>query len=68
MPNTVKLHRVLRAPAEQVYRAFLDPDAMVKWIPPHGFTGNMHHQDACAGCCWHNWSKRKFRMDETLLT
>lgn len=49
MPNTVKLHRVLRAPAERIYRAFLDPDAMVKWLPPHGFTGKMHHQDACVG-------------------
>ena len=36
--NTVKLHRVLRAPAERIYRAFIDPDAMVQWLPPHGFT------------------------------
>jgi uncharacterized protein YndB with AHSA1/START domain len=43
--NTVKLHRVLRAPAERVYRAFLDPEAMVKWIPPYGFTGKIHHMD-----------------------
>jgi len=42
MPNTVKFHRVLRAPPERVYRAFLDPDAMVKWLPPHGFTGKVH--------------------------
>jgi uncharacterized protein YndB with AHSA1/START domain len=41
--NTVKLHRVLRAPPQRVYRAFLDPDAMVKWLPPHGFTGKVHH-------------------------
>ena len=41
--NTVKLHRVLRAPAQRVYRAFLEPDAMVKWLPPHGFTGKVHH-------------------------
>jgi uncharacterized protein YndB with AHSA1/START domain len=40
--NTVKLHRVLRAPAERIYRAFLDPDAMAKWLPPHGFTGKVH--------------------------
>jgi uncharacterized protein YndB with AHSA1/START domain len=48
-PNTVHLHRVLRASPERVYRAFLDPDAMVKWIPPHGFTGKVHHMDARIG-------------------
>jgi uncharacterized protein YndB with AHSA1/START domain len=37
--NTVRLHRVLRASPEKIYRAFLDPDPMVKWLPPHGFTG-----------------------------
>ena len=47
--GTVRLHRVLRAPAERVYRAFLDPDAMAKWIPPHGFTGKVHHVDARVG-------------------
>jgi uncharacterized protein YndB with AHSA1/START domain len=47
--GTVRLHRVLRAPAERVYRAFLDPDAMVKWLPPHGFTGKVHHMDAKVG-------------------
>ena len=47
--NTVKLHRVLRAPAERIYRAFLDPEAMVKWIPPHGFTGRIHHMDLRVG-------------------
>ena len=47
--NTVKLHRVLRAPAERIYRAFLDPDAMVKWLPPHGFTGKVHHIKAEVG-------------------
>ena len=46
MPNTVRLHRVLRAPAERVYRAFLDADAMAKWLPPNGFTGKVHHVDA----------------------
>ena len=47
--NTVRLHRVLRAPAERVYRAFIDPDAMVKWLPPHGFTGKVHQMDARVG-------------------
>lgn len=47
--NTVKLHRVLRATPERVYRAFLDADAMVKWIPPHGFTGKVHHLDVRVG-------------------
>ena len=49
MPNVVRLHRVLRAPPERVYRAFLDPDAMVKWLPPHGYTGKVHHMDARVG-------------------
>ena len=47
--NTVKLHRVLRAPAERIYRAFLDADAMAKWLPPHGFTGKVHQLDARVG-------------------
>lgn len=47
--NTVRLHRVLRAPAERVYRAFIEPDAMVKWLPPHGFTAKVHHVDARVG-------------------
>ena len=47
--NTVKLHRVLRAPPQRVYRAFLDADAMVKWLPPHGFTGKVHQMDAKVG-------------------
>jgi uncharacterized protein YndB with AHSA1/START domain len=47
--NTVRLHRVLRAPPERVYRAFLDPKAMVKWLPPHGFTGEVHRSDAKVG-------------------
>lgn len=47
--HTVRLHRVLRAPAERIYRAFLDPDAMTKWLPPHGFTGKVHHLDAQVG-------------------
>ncbi len=49
MPNTVRLHRVLRAIPEKVYRAFVDPDAMVKWLPPNGFTGTVHHIDARVG-------------------
>jgi uncharacterized protein YndB with AHSA1/START domain len=48
-PNVVRLHRVLKAPPERVYRAFLDPDAMAKWLPPHGFTGKVHHMDARVG-------------------
>src|SRR6476620_11420552 len=47
--NTVKLHRVLRAPAERIYRAFLDGDAMAKWLPPHGFTGKVHQIKAEVG-------------------
>jgi uncharacterized protein YndB with AHSA1/START domain len=47
--NTVRLHRVLRAPPARVYRAFLDPDAMAKWIPPNGFTCKVHHMEAKVG-------------------
>jgi uncharacterized protein YndB with AHSA1/START domain len=47
--NTVRLHRVLRAPPERVYRAFLDGDAMAKWLPPYGFTGKVHAIDAKVG-------------------
>ena len=47
--NTVRLHRVLSAPADRVYRAFLDPAAMCKWLPPHGFTGTVHEMDARVG-------------------
>lgn len=47
--NTVTLHRVLRAPPERVYRAFLDPDAIAKWLPPNGFTCTVHHLDARVG-------------------
>lgn len=49
LPNTVRLHRVLRAKPERIYRAFLDADAMAKWLPPHGFTGKVHHLDAKVG-------------------
>lgn len=47
--NTVRLHRVLRATPERVYRAFLDADAMAKWLPPNGFTAKVHHMDARVG-------------------
>jgi uncharacterized protein YndB with AHSA1/START domain len=47
--NTIRLHRVLRATPERIYRAFLDADAMVKWLPPNGFTGKVHHLEARVG-------------------
>jgi uncharacterized protein YndB with AHSA1/START domain len=47
--NTIRLHRVLRAIPERVYKAFLDPDAMAKWLPPNGFTGKVHQMDAKVG-------------------
>lgn len=47
--NTVRLHRVLRAPPERVYRAFLEADAMARWLPPNGFVGKVHHLDAQVG-------------------
>ena len=49
MPSTIRLHRVLRARPERVYRAFLNPDAMAKWLPPNGFTCKVHHMDAKVG-------------------
>ena len=49
MPNTIRLHRVLRATPERIYRAFLDAGAMTKWLPPNGFTGTVHHLDARVG-------------------
>ena len=49
MPSTIRLHRVFTAPPERVYRAFIDADAMVKWLPPHGFTGKVHQMDARVG-------------------
>jgi uncharacterized protein YndB with AHSA1/START domain len=60
MPNTVRLHRVLRTRPERVYRAFLNPEAMVKWLPPHGFTGKVHEIDARVG--------GRYRMSFTNLT
>lgn len=47
--STIRLHRVLRAPPERIYRAFLDAHAMAKWLPPHGFTCNVHHLEARVG-------------------
>jgi uncharacterized protein YndB with AHSA1/START domain len=49
MPGTIRLHRVLTAKPERIYKAFLDPDAMVKWLPPNGFTAKVHHFDAKVG-------------------
>lgn len=49
MPSTIRVHRVLKAPPERVYRAFLDPDATVKWSPPNGFTAKVHAMDARVG-------------------
>jgi uncharacterized protein YndB with AHSA1/START domain len=60
MTNSVRFHRVLRAPPERVYRAFLDADAMAKWLPPNGFTGKVHQLDAKVG--------RSYRMSFTNFT
>ncbi|MBI4902653.1 MAG: SRPBCC family protein [Acidobacteria bacterium] len=49
MTNTIRLHRVLRSTPERVYRAFLDADAKAKWLPPNGFTGEVHHLEAKVG-------------------
>ena len=49
MPSTVQFHRVLRATPERIYRAFLNADALAKWLPPHGFTGKVHHIDPRVG-------------------
>lgn len=49
MPGIVQLHRVLAAPPERVFRAFTDPEAMVKWLPPHGYTGMVHSIDVRVG-------------------
>ena len=48
-PNTVRLHRVIAAKPEKIYRAFLEPDAMARWLPPNGFTGKVHQMDARVG-------------------
>jgi len=49
MPSTVRLHRVLRSTPDRIYRAFLDPEAMSKWLPPNGFTGKVHQMDGRVG-------------------
>ena len=49
MPSTVQFNRVLRTTPERLFRAFIDPDAMVKWLPPNGFTAKVHHMDARVG-------------------
>jgi uncharacterized protein YndB with AHSA1/START domain len=62
--NTIRLHRVLRAEPETIYRAFLDPDAMVKWLPPNGFTGKVHAMDAKVGG-GHKMSFTNFRTGKS---
>ena len=52
MPSTIRLHRVVRTTPDKVYKAFLDADAMAKWLPPHGFTGKVHGMDPRAGGSW----------------
>src|SRR5688572_23038157 len=47
--TTLRLQRVIKAPAERIYNAFLDPDALAKWLPPHGFTGHVHEMNAKVG-------------------
>jgi uncharacterized protein YndB with AHSA1/START domain len=60
MPGTVRFHRVLNAPPERVFRAFVDPDALVKWMPPHGFTAKVYSMDPKVG--------GKFKMAFTNFT
>jgi uncharacterized protein YndB with AHSA1/START domain len=50
--NTVRLHRMLRTQPDRIYKAFTDPDAMCKWLPPNGFTGKVHQMDAKVGGSW----------------
>jgi uncharacterized protein YndB with AHSA1/START domain len=59
MPSTVRLHRVLATTPEKVYRAFLEPDALAKWLPPNGFTGTMHQHEPKVGGV-HRMSFRNF--------
>ena len=49
MPSTIRLHRVLKTTPQKLYKAFIDPDAMAKWLPPNGFTGKVHQMDAKVG-------------------
>lgn len=51
--NSIRLHRVLRAPAERIYKAFLDPDALCRWLPPYGYLGNIDRMDAKVGGSFH---------------
>lgn len=60
MPGTVRFHRVLKAPPERVYRAFTTPEAVAKWLPPHGFTCTVHHMEPHVG--------GTFKMSFTNLT
>lgn len=62
--STVQLHRVFAAPPERVYRAFIDPTAMVKWLPPQGFTGEVHEMDARVGG-GHRMSFKNFTTQES---
>ena len=62
--NTIRLHRVFRATPECIYRAFLDPDALVKWLPPNGFTGKVHHLEATVGGT-HKMSFTNFTTDKS---
>lgn len=62
--NTIQLHRVLRSPPERIYRAFLDADAMAKWLPPNGFTGKVHQLDATVGGV-HHMSFTNFTTGQT---
>ncbi|HXW72239.1 MAG TPA: SRPBCC family protein [Methylocella sp.] len=64
MPNTVRLHRVLATKPEKIYRAFLEPDALAKWIPPNGFTCTVHHLDAKVGG-GHSMSFRNFTTGQS---
>jgi uncharacterized protein YndB with AHSA1/START domain len=62
--NTIRLHRVLRSAPEKVYRAFLDPEAMAKWLPPNGFTGKVHQLDVWVGGS-HKMSFTNFTSGQT---
>ncbi|MEK1875062.1 MAG: SRPBCC domain-containing protein, partial [Rhizobium altiplani] len=59
MPNTIRLHRILAASPEKVYRAFLEADALAKWLPPNGFTCTVHHLEPAVGGT-HRMSFRNF--------
>src|SRR5688572_27503026 len=65
MPSTIRLHRVLKTTPEKLYRAFLEPDALVKWMSPHGFTSTVHHLDAKVGGTY-RMSFRNFSTGSTI--